>query len=383
MADNNGEPRQMDVARFFDSRAAYMMFSTATNEKPAVASRIGRELKMVRPGDDALRVLDAGMGDAAVLTQLMRSLHQSFPHVPWLIMGKEISIEDVRLALDKMADRFFEHPEMVLVVTNMRHTEAPTLTPLASDSASQMNWRTVPLEGGTAHEFSRQIRSLYPSLVHDWEVETSPVTGNPLYVRPSVLVIYRKDREFLLRRVIPEAGAFSGQFDLIIASQPYRARTSIDFKMKTVVVPLARALAPGGRMVAIHSHGYDPGLEIVRGVWPDEDPFQTTRKALARAAPRHFDQPGDDEIRFERLSDEDAIFRYHLHAMPSEVKEHIGTSLIVAAWNAATYVAQIDDQRLADAVASGAYVEATHGVIEKHEGVWFNDEAYVVTKAVP
>ena len=65
------------------------------------------------------------------------------------------------------------------------------------------------------------------------------------------------------RRRIPRPGTGTGlSYQLIIASQPYRARTSVEQKMSTVIVPLARVLAPGGRMVVVHSHGDDPGLEI-------------------------------------------------------------------------------------------------------------------------
>jgi len=381
MANDTAERMEQGVARFFDSRAAYLLFSTATNEKPVVAARIGEELDRIGPGPNALRVLDAGMGDATVLAQLMRRLHQAFTHVPWLVVGKEISIEDVRLSLEKLADRFYEHPEMVFVVTNMSYREAPHLTPARDEAAANLSWRTVPLEGATAYEFSRQIRALYPSLVEDWAVRTSPKTGNPLYVRPSVLVLYRKDREFILDGVIPRPGQAGRQYDLIIASQPYRARTSVEHKMKTVITPLARALAPGGRMVVVHSHGHDPGMEIIRGVWPDEDPFQTNRHVLAAAAKDLLTESGDQSLHFESLSDEEAIFPYQLHAMSSEVQEHIGTSLIVAAWNAATYVAQIDEERLAEAVSSGRYVPATREVIQKHQGVWFNDEAFVISRA--
>lgn len=378
---DTAERTEQGVARFFDSRAAYLLFSTATNEKPVVAARIGEELDRIRPGPRALRVLDAGMGDATVLTQLMRRMHQSFTHVPWLVVGKEISIEDVRLSLDKLADRFFEHPEMVFVVTNMYHKEAPHLMPGREEAGADLSWRTVPLEGSTAYDFSRQIRALYPTLVDDWAVRTSPKTGNPLYVRPSVLVLYRKDREFILDGVIPKPEAGERQYDLVIASQPYRARTSVEHKMRTVITPLSRALAPGGRMVVVHSHGNDPGMEIIRGVWPDEDPFQTNRQLLADAAGDFFTSPGDEALHFESLTDEEAIFRYHLHAMSSEMQEHIGTSLIVAAWNAATYVAQIDEERLAEAVTSGRYVPATRDVIQKYQGVWFNDEAFVISRA--
>ncbi len=221
---------------------------------------------------------------------------------------------------------------------------------------------------------------MFGDLAHDWEVVTSAKTGNPLYVRPAVLVLYRKDREFLLDPVIPRRDGTDGRYDLIVASQPYRARASAGQKVKIAVVPLARALAPGGRMVVVHSHGNDPGLEIIRGVWPDEDPFKTGRAELIAEAERQLDGADDADLVFLQHSDEDAIFRYELHAMPSEVKEHIGTGLTLAAWNAAAYVAQIDEDRLTGALASGAYLDATRRVLTRHGGVWFNDEAYVLTR---
>ena len=79
-----------------------------------------------------------------------------------------------------------------------------------------------------------------------------------------VLVIYREDHRFLLDPIIPKPGGTRADYDLVIASQPYRARASLDFKAKRVVARLARALGPGGRLIAIHSHGSDPGMEIIQ-----------------------------------------------------------------------------------------------------------------------
>lgn len=368
-----------EVDRFFDSRAAYLMFTTATNEKSVVANRIGIELDKVGPGESAFRLFDSGMGDGSVLSQLMRRMHTVFPHIPWLVLGKEISMEDVRLALSRMPDRLFEHPELVLVVTNMNNQEAPTLTPMG-DNAADLNWIEAPLQGSTADDFSRQIHGLFDRLAHCWEVVTSPSTGNPLYARPSVLVIYRKDREFLLKRVIPKPDGSEGLYDLIVASQPYRARTNAERKVKLVLVPLARALAAGGRMIVVHAHGNDPGLEIIRGVWPDEDPFQTGRAELIGEAKRQLNAPEDEGLFYPEIPDGEAIFRYDLHAMPTELTEHIGTGLTLAAWNAAAYVAQIEERRLSEALASGSYVAATRRVLERYGGVWFNDEAYLVAR---
>ena len=105
--------------RFYDNRQKYLAFVNTCNEKAAVAARAALELKQLHPSPPCLRIFDAGMGDATVLSRLMRSTHRVFPTVPLMVVAKEISLEDVRLGLDKMPDRFFEHPHTVLVITNL------------------------------------------------------------------------------------------------------------------------------------------------------------------------------------------------------------------------------------------------------------------------
>ena len=63
-----------------------------------------------------------------------------------------------------------------------------------------------------------------------------------------------------------------------------------------------------------------------------------------------------------------------MHTLPSEISDTIGTSTLFAAWNAAVYVAQIEDQRLSEAISSGAYLQATKEVLQRHGGLWFWDE---------
>jgi hypothetical protein len=359
-------------ARFFDTRAAYTMFVNATDEKSVVADRVGRELAHISVRPPGLRIFDAGMGDGALLTHLMRRMHEQLPYIPWLVVAKEISIEDVRQALARLPDRFLEHPEMVFVVTNLRFRDATTL------SLTDLVWREVALGGATTREFTDQIERLFPQLAIDWEVTTSPVTGNPLYARPAALVLFRADRQFLLRPLIPIPGQPGLCYDLVIASQAYRARTPVAKKVATVLVPLARSLAPGGRLIGIQAIGDDPGLEIIQGVWPDEEPFPHRRQQLLAEARRQLS--GEQGLRFPRLSDSEAGFRFSLHTMPSLEAEHIGTSSVVAAWNAATYVAQIDEARLSRAAATGAYLEATRQVMERHGEIWWNDEAYLIVR---
>lgn len=365
--------------RFFDNRQKYLLFVNTCSEKEVIARRVALELGQIAPEPPALRLFDAGMGDGTVLTRTMREMHRLYPTTPFYIVGKEISLEDVRLSLDKMADRLFEHPATALVITNMYYTEAPWLKPNSEKAAASLVWQEVALEGTTSSEFSEQIAELEPFLSEHWQAKHSPKTGNPIYERPVALVIYRKDFRFLLDSIIPARGQADADFDLVIASQPYRARMSADFKAAKVVAPLAKALRPGGRLLGIHSCGGDPGLEIIRALWPEEDPFQTSRHDVMRAV-KH--QLGKDAsaYNFDAYSDERSVFRYDMRTLPTEIADSIGTSTLFAAWNAAIYVAQMDDARLADIVGDRRYLEATHEVLQKYGGLWFLDESFVISR---
>ena len=132
-------------------------------------------------------------------------------------------------------------------------------------------------------------------------------------------------------------------------------------------------------MLGIPSAGNDPGLEIVQRVWPGEDPFTTSRRELLDATREAL---GDEAAHytFDPLPNSRALFRYEMHTLPEEIDATIGTSTLLAAWNAATYVAQIDDERLAEAMSSSAYLDATRAVLRKHGELWFNDESYLISR---
>src|SRR5918992_2183180 len=225
--------------RFYDNREKYLLFVTTCSEKWVVAERVGLELDSIAPAPPAIRVFDAGTGDATVLTRVMRQMHRRFPNAPFLVVAKEISLEDVRLSLEKMADRFHEHPETVLVFTNLPYADAPFLT---YGDERHVEWREIGLSGSTAHEFDQQIQLTHPVLSELWQVKKSGKTGNPVPATPSVLVLFREDHRFILDPVIPRKGFRQLGYDLVIACQPFRARNPIEFKPERVLAPLARAL---------------------------------------------------------------------------------------------------------------------------------------------
>jgi len=110
--------------RFYDNRQKYLMFVNTTSEKRLIADRALREMADTQPQPPAIRLLDAGAGDGTALARMLRGLHRRHAWAPFYVVIKEISMENVRLILEKMPDRLQEHPATVLVLTNLKYAEA-------------------------------------------------------------------------------------------------------------------------------------------------------------------------------------------------------------------------------------------------------------------
>ena len=98
LASNGADPQRN--FRFFDNRQKYLLFVNTCSEKWVVANRVALELANIHPRPPAVRVFDAGVGDGTVLARVMRSMHDRFPTMPFYIVGKEISLEDIRLTME-------------------------------------------------------------------------------------------------------------------------------------------------------------------------------------------------------------------------------------------------------------------------------------------
>ena len=367
--------------RFYDNRQKYLMFVNTSSEKQEIADRALQQLTFSQPKPPAIRILDGGAGDGTALARLLRGAHRRYPWLPFYVVAKEISLENVRLMLEKMPDRFQEHPATVLVVTNLPYTEAPWLNPADPVAASRMVWREVALEGSTAGDFEETIAGLRPFLEQNWRVKRSARSGHPLHETPAVLTIYRTDQRFALDSVIPRRGQARADFDFVLLSQPYSARAQLSFKAQRIVTPLVRALRPHGRLMGVHSYGDDPGMELVQAIWPSERPFVDNRHTLMQAVRAELGSAERNYL-IDDADDEQAVFRYGIHTLATEIdgSANIGTSTLIAAWNAAIYVAQIDDDRLSAVMNGDNYLEATRSVLLKYGGLWFQNETYVISR---
>ena len=363
--------------RFFDNRQKYLLFVTTTNEKNRIADNLKPIIQSVKPKFPALKLFDAGMGDGSLLMSVMRQCHQKMPNIPLLVSTKEISMEDVRLGLEKLPDRFVEHKNTVFVISNLNYIESTNLKSNNKSKQKKMNWKVVKLTGSSSLDFSSQLRKLNREfLAKKWQVERNPKTGNPTYKEPSVIVIYRKDQEFMLKDVIPKKNNGKSYYDIIIASQPYRSRVTAEKKVKFVIEPMIKSLEKNGKLVVVHACGGDPANKIIKQVWPKENPFPFLYPSIVKYIKSNLDKEILKEIKFHKSTK----FKYMLRALPNEVSGGIATSVIFSAWNAAVYVNQITDEQIFKAEKSKNYQSIVQKIVNKHKGLYFNNELFVIQR---
>ena len=363
--------------RFFDNRQKYLLFVTTTNEKNRIADVLKPIVQNLKPKHPALKIFDAGMGDGSLLMSVMKQLHQKMPNIPFLVSTKEISMEDVRLGLEKLPDRFVEHKNTVFVISNLNYVESTSLKSNDPKKQKKMNWKVVKLKGNSSLDFSNQLRKLNDDfLAKKWQIERNPKSGNPTYKEPSVIIIYRKDQEFVLKKIIPKKQNGKNYFDLIIASQPYRSRISAEKKVKYVINPMINSLSKKGKLVVVHACGNDPANQIIKKVWPNENPFPSLYSSISI----YIKDNTNREILKDLIFKKNKEFKYVLRALPNEISGGIATSVIFSAWNAAVYVNQITDEQIFKAEKSKNYQKIVQKIINRYKGLYFKNEIFVIEK---
>jgi hypothetical protein len=215
----------------------------------------------VRPTPPALYFFDAGMGDGTVLSRLMRHAH-AVTTVPMVAVAKEISLEDAPGARED-ARPLHRASATVLVITNLNYSDAPRLLLRHADGRRAQLAGSPPALLAFLRGTDREISTRWPTR----GPHPSEKTGNPVYRRPSVLVVYREDHKFLLDSVIaPRSSAAAG----LIGLAARRARMSAGSG-------LAGARAAGA-ITARAGCGSDPragpGAGVIQKLWPGENPFR-------------------------------------------------------------------------------------------------------------
>lgn len=367
-------------AGYHEEREKRMVFTNSCNEKWVIADRALQATNDIKVSQPGFRIFESNLGEGRTLARLLRGLHKTHPTIPFLVVAKKHGLDDLRVSMGNMIDRFLEHPMTVLVITNMYFREAVSFFAQSMPVAMSINWKEVALEGTTGFDFQNQISALHEDFSEDWSVIRGD-SGQVEYERPNVLMIYRQDHRFLLNEIIPKPGYHAPQYDFILASHAYRHAAEYAIKIERVLLPLSTNLAPGGKMLVIQSHDQNPAREILDEFWSRKEVPIESRERLIQSLKKMLSTNRGD-YRFSGITDNKSLFRYDMHSLPRDPHEHIGTAALQNAWDNAVYVGQVP-HNLVDKIVrdpTKRYIDVTRDVIEKNQGLWFTNESFVVTR---
>lgn len=359
---------------FHEQRQRYSIFAGTTDEAWVLADRIAADICTLDVRPPGIRLFFGAMDNGMAINRILRAVHRAFPNVPVLAVVKGRGLEDLHDSLGRLVDRLAEHPLTVFAMTNMYVREAVELRKLSDDSPHDTVWREVPLQGDFSHDFQTQTSRLYASLAGEWLVHQG-AHGQPVYEKPSVLVLYREDRKFQLDGLIPKRGGPPPEFDHCLLHRPFLHSHTMRFRVDYVLAPVLRRLAEGGSATVVQSAGNDPAHEIVRQVWPDEKLPFVGREEIMRALRKSLGARAR-EFAFRGVTDTGSLFRFDMHTLPSARAHKLGVQSLGAAWSNAVYFAQVREELIQSAAAGRGVdpLDATRRAIERHGGLWFVDE---------
>ena len=186
----------MGKKRFFDDRLKYLSFIQNTGEKKAISEKIYPYIAGLSQNKSYLRILDAGTGDGTIKSNVIKSFHKYHPYTSLLITGKEISYEDLKNTLEKMPDRFAEHPNLLVTMTNVKFSELGLVESSTKIKDKKIKQFNLILDSDNSFDFNSQISGtlLGNFIKKNWGIEIDN-RGRTSYSNPCIIRIYRKDNE--------------------------------------------------------------------------------------------------------------------------------------------------------------------------------------------
>ena len=368
--------RTVSSFAFHEQRQRHLVFAGTTNEAAVVADRSAVEIRSMKVRQPGMRLFISPMDDGQAINRLLRSFHQSFPGVPVQVVIRGRGLEELQSTTNLLIDRITENPLTVLVMTNLYMREAVRLQKLSDDCPHDLVWREIALRGSHSMDFQEQLEPLYPQLADEWQVHRGH-QGQPVYDRPSVLVLYREDRRFLLEPLLPkpETGA-AMRFDYCLLNRPYLHSHPMSFRIEHVLAPVAEQLEEGGCITVFQSAGDDPAHEIVRRVWPRAAMEFVRRHEVIAEFRRVLGERARD-FSFRGLTGTGSLFRFDMLTLPRPSDQPLGALSLASAWNNAVYFAQVRNESVQQCMIEGtAYLEAAREVIEENRGLWFLNESF-------
>ena len=329
----------MGKKRFFDDRLKYLSFIQNTSEKKAISQKLYPYIAGLSQNKSYLRVLDAGTGDGTIKSNVIKSFHRYHPYTSLLITGKEISYEDLKNTLEKMPDRFVEHPNLMVTMTNVKFAELGVIETSKKIKNKKVKEFNLILKSDNSFDFHSQItgNALGNFIKKNWGIEIDSKSRTS-YSNPCIIRVYRGDHEKHFEQFVKNDYK-NNNYDLIIASQAYRAASSVSVKVKNVIGPLMRLLNKSGKLLITHSSGGESIQKILKMAFKDKEAFPNTAKDIIDYLKNN---PVGDNNKYTYVKPLSYFFNFK-KAPDQTVTELFGHNTD-AKWANIVYVGQIPDR---------------------------------------
>lgn len=365
----------MGKKRFFDDRLKYLSFIQNTSEKKIISTEIYPHIARLSQNKSYLRILDAGTGDGTIISNVIKSFHRYHAYTSLLITGKEISYEDLKNTLEKMPDRFVEHPNLLVTMTNVKFSELGMVENSSKIKNKKVKEFNLVLKSNNSFEFNSQIAGskLGNFIKKNWGIEIDS-KGRTSYSNPCLIRIYREDNKRHLEHFLKNDYK-NNNYDLIIASQAYRAASSVEMKIKNVIGPLLRLLNKSGKLLVTHSVGGPSIQKILKLAFKDKEAFPNSAKNIIEYLK---DNPMGENSIYSYAKPKSYSFDFK--KTPDQTVAELFGHDTEAKWANILYVGQIPEKEIQNLEKNKNLYNRVLRKIESEKYIQFKNEIFCVSK---
>ena len=365
----------MGKKRFFDDRLKYLSFIQNTGEKKAISEKIYSHIAGLSQNKSYLRVLDAGTGDGTICSNIIKSFHRYHPYTSLLLTGKEVSYEDLKNTLEKMPDRFVEHPNLLITMSNVKFSELGAIESSNKIKDKRIKKFNLVLNSDNSFDFNSQISGsvLGNFIKKNWGIEIDK-KGRTSYSNPCIIRIYREDNERHLEQFLKNDYK-NNMYDLVIASQAYRAASSVKVKVNNVIGPLMRLLNKSGKLIVTHSCGGESVQKILKLAFKDKEAFPNTAKDIIEYLKNN---PLADNNIYKFLNP--VSYNFGFRKSPVQTVTELFVHNTDAKWANILYVGQIPEKDILDIEANLRLYNKVKKTIDSSGKIEFKNEIFSIIR---
>jgi hypothetical protein len=231
------------------------------------------------------------------------------------------------------------------------------------------------LKSDNSFDFNTQITGTKLSnfIKKNWGIEIDK-NDRTSYSNPCIIRIYREDNKRHLEHFLKNDYK-NNNYDLIIASQAYRAASSVKVKVNNVIGPLMKLLNKSGKLLITHSCGGDSIQKILKIAFKEKEAFPNTAKDIIEYLKNN---PIVENNKFNFGMPKSYFFNFR-KAPDQTVTELFGHNMD-AKWANILYVGQIPEKDIQGLEKNQRAFNKVKKAIDNEKLIQFKNEIFSITK---